>query len=155
MNPKKPNNPETAYLNAEKHYRETGDARYIALAIGKTPENPPQWAIEACQKFFHKSKLRDFSNLWVQKGPPPTDADIELLEKMSVLIADGASVNAAARTVTDDGDSKETDMRRLINQFNNEKWINEQEEPEEQAPRRLERAVSERVKSEKWGKDEV
>lgn len=47
-----------AYLDAEKLFRETGDIRYAAIAVGKAAKAKvsrgggiPEWAFEACQRY--------------------------------------------------------------------------------------------------------
>lgn len=37
---------------AEVFFRETGDYRYVAIAIGQSPSDPPHWARWACQLAF-------------------------------------------------------------------------------------------------------
>lgn len=90
-------------------FKETGDIRYAALAIGraisigttyKKTVSPPQWALSACEKWFETYDKSYFDPLSKgKKGPPGYKDDDNLLDEMAKLTLSGTSVNAAAKKV--------------------------------------------------------
>ncbi len=92
--------------------------RYAALAIGRLPDNPPRWAVEACHK-YHEDHERAGPGIW-----PALDG--ERLDKMADLIVSGTfgtdkrrkkgeySLHLAAKMVLAE-ERGETDLRKLEN----------------------------------------
>ena len=64
-------------FGAEAKFRETGNIEYAVLALGSWPDNPPQWALEACESYF-RSNIGDekFAAFLIGMSPdqPPTEA---------------------------------------------------------------------------------
>jgi hypothetical protein len=45
---------------AEKRFRKTGDFRFVALAIGERPHDPPDWALWACRWAYWLNQQQAF-----------------------------------------------------------------------------------------------
>ena len=155
MTAKKPNpkHYEVAYIKAEENYRDTGDVRYIILAIGAYPDKAPDWVVGACREYFLEAQRRNFSGLYTRPGPQRNPKDYELLEQMIDLLASGQveTPDEAAAIVTGeerDG-ANNTRLRRLYKQ---ESFSNA--DGEQEPPKRLDRAVAQRVTSGDWDKKE-
>ncbi|HEX4966000.1 MAG TPA: hypothetical protein VF173_34640 [Thermoanaerobaculia bacterium] len=86
---------------------------HAVMAIGASPENPPEWAIEACRAYHFQRQIEVEST---GGGRPPKDSveDGLLLDEVATLIVeDNLSLTAAVRKITGE-DSEGTAFRRLM-----------------------------------------
>jgi len=113
-----------------KHWNETNDIRYAALAIGRAVSissisgkklGPPEWALNACRDYFENYDSLHFDPLKPKSsGSPGISADDQLLDEMAHLIHfSGETINAAARSVTGEG-SESSNVRRLTRKWKDE-----------------------------------
>jgi hypothetical protein len=63
-------------------YQQSGDSKYLALAIGRQPDNPPQWAIDECQYFYEELRVSRRG----ARGPRSSSKDRKCLQEMAKLI---------------------------------------------------------------------
>lgn len=90
---------------AEQLFRESGDFRYVALAIGKHPLDPPKWAMAACTEqidrvegLFRESD--DFRYVAMAIGSCPLDPPRWAILECIELRLKSETVSALGETVT-------------------------------------------------------
>ena len=70
-------------VNFENGFLVSRDLHLAALAIGRHPNNPPAWAIEACKSAWLEYEIAIQSP---SRGPKPTKNDADALEEMALLV---------------------------------------------------------------------
>lgn len=67
--------------DAERLFQETGDYRYVALAIGESPDDRPSWAIWACKMAYWFNEQKAAAGI-------PSDEVGSLLDSMIAFYVD-------------------------------------------------------------------
>ncbi len=107
--------------------------RYAALAIGKWPNKPPHWAVEACRRYYEAH----------ERAAPGYQSNPDDLDAMADLIVSGVAKTKhdAARQVTRK-DTGHADIRRLLRLWDNEIKLSARDSVDSQPVHlRLERAA--------------
>jgi len=88
----------------EQRYMETKNPLFALAAIGRWRNNPPEWALEACQRFYEDELRMVRSTLEPKRrGTQPYEGDGRLLEQMAdEMVEHDISAWRAALKVTNE-----------------------------------------------------
>ena len=102
-------------LDLQREYEKTRDVRYAALALGASPDEPPDWALSACIHFFddHEVSAQRFDDTPARGGLKNPRNDGATLQKAAEGVARGMTISRALKDLMN-ADSDDTDLRRLL-----------------------------------------
>ena len=100
-------------------FDQSGDLTFAVLAIGRSPENPPEWALMACAIFYEQQQVAVPPP---KTGRPPkysVEDGLALDQVADLMVNEDLSVSAAVMQVTGEG-TDGTYFRRLMRHWRRE-----------------------------------
>lgn len=84
-------------------FDQTGDFTYVVLAIGRSPEDPPEWALIACAAFYEQQQVAVPLPKTGRHPKYSVEDGIALDQVADLIVSEGLSVTAAVMQVTGEG----------------------------------------------------